>query len=77
MAKYRVRAAKDLDGMIDPDITEIVNIDNPEEVFPTGRNEFRVGEVLEGDDIFFYETEMNHDLVWIAYSKNSWRIPKR
>jgi hypothetical protein len=76
MKKFKVRATKDKHGMIDPDIAELFNIDDPEEIFPTGRNEFRIGDVISSDDFILYERSINGVLVLEAYSKNSWRIPK-
>ena len=53
---------KDKDGRIDIDITEITNIDNPDEKYPAAYNQWRVGEIIPEEEIIFDENK-------VAYNK--------
>lgn len=37
---------------IDPNIVEIVNVDDPLEVYPAGHNQFKVNQKLTEDDFY-------------------------
>ena len=55
---FKCTPVKDKDGRIDIDITEIYNINDEEERYPTGRNQWRIGEVINVDDILFNENKV-------------------
>jgi hypothetical protein len=59
---FRCTPVKDKDGRIDIDKTEIYNMDNIEERYPTGRNQWRIGEIVKEEDILFDENK-------VAYNK--------
>jgi hypothetical protein len=59
---FRCTPVKDKDGRIDIDVTEIYNMDNIEERYPTGRNQWRIGEIVKEEDILFDENK-------VAYNK--------
>ena len=59
---FRCTPIKDKDGRIDIDKTEIYNMDNIEERYPTGRNQWRIGELIKTEDILFDENK-------VAYNK--------
>ena len=50
---FKCTPIKDESGRIDIDITDIYNIDNLEERYMTGRNQWRIGELIKTDDILF------------------------
>ena len=60
---FRCTPVKDKDGRIDIDVTEIYNMDNIEERYPTGFNQLRIGEIIKEEDILFDENK-------VAYNKN-------
>lgn len=70
---FRARPAKDGNGMIDPNIMEIYNIENPEERYAAGRNEFRIGEYVNEDQLIIHEEMDGKVKKLVAYAKNSWR----
>ena len=41
--------------MLNIDVTEIYNVDNVEERYPTGSNQWRIGERITEDTILFHE----------------------
>jgi hypothetical protein len=55
---FKCTPVKDKDGRIDIDITEIYNVDNLEERYMTGRNQWRIGELIKVDDILFDENKV-------------------
>ena len=55
---FKCTPIKDKDGRIDIDVTEIYNINNEEERYPTGRNQWRIGEVIDSEDILFNENKV-------------------
>lgn len=62
MKTYKCTPVKDEAGLIDIDITEIYNVNDPTERYPTGFNQWRIGECIPEQDIIFYEK--------VAYNKN-------
>jgi hypothetical protein len=58
MKRFRCTPVKDKDGRIDIDITEIYNINDEEERYLTARNQWRIGEVINVDDILFNENKV-------------------
>ena len=62
MKEFKHYPIKDKDGRIDIDINELTNIDNPEEKYLAGRNQWRVGEIVKLEEIIFDENK-------VAYSK--------
>ena len=60
---FRCTPVKDKDGRIDIDVTEIYNMDNIEERYTTGFNQWRIGEIIKLEDILFDENK-------VAYNKN-------
>jgi hypothetical protein len=59
---FKCTPVKDESGRIDIDITEIYNVDNIEERYMTGRNQWRIGELIKTEDILFDENK-------VAYNK--------
>lgn len=59
---FRCTPIKDESGMLDIDVTEIYNVDNVEERYPTGFNQWRIGERITEDTILFHEG--------VAYNRN-------
>jgi hypothetical protein len=59
---FRCTPIKDANGMLDIDVTEIYNVDNVEERYPTGFNQWRIGERIIESDILFHEG--------VAFNKN-------
>lgn len=59
---FKCTPIKDKDGRIDIDKTEIYNVDNIEERYVTGRNQWRIGEMIRTEDILFDENK-------VAYNK--------
>jgi hypothetical protein len=59
---FKCTPIKDTDGRIDIDKTEIYNVDNIEERYVTGRNQWRIGELIKTEDILFDENK-------VAYNK--------
>ena len=59
---FRCTPVKDKDGRIDIDVTEIYKMDNIEERYLTGRNQWRIGEIIKEEDILFDENK-------VAYNK--------
>jgi hypothetical protein len=59
---FRCTPIKDKDGRIDIDKTEIYKMDNIEERYVTGRNQWRIGEIIKEEDILFDENK-------VAYNK--------
>ena len=55
---FKCTPLKDKDGRIDIDITEIYNINDEQERYPTGRNQWRIGEVINVEDILFNENKV-------------------
>jgi hypothetical protein len=55
---FKCTPVKDKNGRIDIDITEIYNINDEEERYPTGRNQWRIGEVIQVEDILFNEDKV-------------------
>lgn len=62
MKEFKHYPVKDKDGRINIDINELTNIDNPEEKYPAGPNQWRVGEIVKLEEIIFDENK-------VAYSK--------
>ena len=62
MKTFRCTPIKDESGMLDIDVTEIYNVDNVEERYPAGFNQWRIGERIIESDIIFHEG--------VAYNKN-------
>ena len=58
---FRCTPVKDKDGRIDIDVTEIYNMDNIEERYPTGRNQWRIGEIIKAEDILFDENKVAYN----------------
>ena len=63
---FKCTPVKDKDGRIDIDITEIYNVDNLEERYMTGRNQWRIGELIKIEDILFDENKVAYNKI-IAY----------
>lgn len=59
---FRCTPVKDKDGRIDIDITEIYNMDDIEERYLTGYNQWRIGEIIKEENILFDENK-------VAYNK--------
>lgn len=59
---FRCTPVKNEQGMLDIDVTEIYNVDNIEERYPTGFNQWRIGERIKEEDIIFHEG--------VAFNKN-------
>lgn len=59
---FRCTPVKDKDGRIDIDITEIYNMDDIEERYLTGYNQWRIGEIIKKENILFDENK-------VAYNK--------
>ena len=59
---FKCTPIKDADGKIDVDVTEIYNIDNEQERYPTAFNQWRIGELIKEKDIAFNENK-------VAYNK--------
>ena len=59
---FKCTPIKDKDGRIDIDKTEIYNVDDIEERYVTGRNQWRIGEMIRTEDILFDENK-------VAYNK--------
>jgi len=62
MKVFRCTPIKDANGRIDIDVTEIYNVEDPSERYPTGFNQWRIGERIQEQDILFHEG--------LAYNKN-------
>ena len=62
MKTFKHYPIKDKDGRINIDINELTNVDNPEEKYPAGRNQWRIGEMVQEEEIIFDENK-------VAYSK--------
>ena len=60
---FKCTPIKDKDGRIDIDKTEIYNMDNIEERYPTGRNQWRIGEIIKEEDILFDENKVAYNKV--------------
>jgi hypothetical protein len=58
---FRCTPIRDDKGMLDIDVTEIYNLEDPSERYPTGFNQWRIGERIQEQDILFHEN--------IAYNK--------
>ena len=59
---FKCTPIKDADGKIDVDVTEIYNVDNEEERYPTAFNQWRIGELIKEENIAFSENK-------VAYNK--------
>ena len=59
---FKCTPVKDVDGKIDVDVTEIYNVDNEEERYPTAFNQWRIGELIREEDIAFNDNK-------VAYNK--------
>lgn len=69
MKKFKARCTVMESGHINPDLVEIYNLDNPTEWYPTGRNQFRINQVLTEEE-FYLEPYKYGDEVWmIAFRK--------
>ena len=64
---FRCTPVKDEDGRMDIDITEVYNIDDIDERYPTGRNQWRIGELIKREDIAFNENKVafNKKLIYL------------
>ena len=60
---FRCTPVKDKDGRIDIDVTEIYKMDNIEERYPTGWNQWRIGEIIKEEDILFDENKVAYNKV--------------
>ena len=60
---FRCTPIKDKDGRIDIDKTEIYKMDNIEERYVTGRNQWRIGEIIKEEDILFDENKVAYNKV--------------
>lgn len=67
--KFRVRCTEMVGGYISPDLTEIYNLSNPEEVYPLGRNQFRIGQVVTEEEIYFMDYKYGDEVWPIAMRK--------
>lgn len=63
---FRCTPIKDKDGRIDIDKTEIYNMDNIEERYATGFNQWRIGEIIKEEDILFDENKVAYNKI-ISY----------
>lgn len=64
MKTFRCTPVKDKDGRIDIDVTEIYNVDDIQERYPSAYNQWRIGEVIREKDIVFDQDK-------VAYSNNT------
>lgn len=59
MKTFKARCTPLQGGYIDPDIVEIYNVEDPDEVYQAGHNQFRVNQTLTEED--FYVEDYYHD----------------
>lgn len=55
MKTYKCIPIKDEKGLVDIDITEIYNVADPEERYPTAGRQWRIGSVIPEKDVVFDE----------------------
>ena len=55
MRHYKCTPIKDSEGRIDIDITEIYNVEDEEERYPSAFNQWRIGELIKESDILISE----------------------
>jgi hypothetical protein len=61
MKTYKCTPVKDEKGLIDVDITEIYNIEDPEERYPTARRQWRIGELIREEEILFDDNKVAYN----------------
>lgn len=66
--QFRARCTVMEGGYINPDVVEIYNVDDPTEVYPAGKNQFRVGQFLSEEDFSLY---------WFPYGDEVWQVAFR
>jgi hypothetical protein len=58
MKTFRCTTVKNEEGLVNIDVTEIYNVEDPEERYPTAYNQWRIGERISEEDIIFDENKV-------------------
>lgn len=69
LKKFRSRCTVLETGYVDPDIVEIYNIEDPTEVYPAGRNQFRINHVITEDEFYLSPFHHGDEIVMLAFRK--------
>jgi len=69
MKQFRSRCKPLPGGYIDPDVLEIYNVDDPEEVYPAGHNQFRINQRLTEEDFYLESWEKDGEIFLFAFRK--------
>lgn len=67
--QFRARCTVMQDGYVNPDVVEIYNIDDPNEVYPAGRNQFRINHVVTEDEFYLAPFQYGDEVWMVAYRK--------
>jgi hypothetical protein len=66
---FRARCTVLEGGYVNPDLVEIYNVEDPTECYFTGRNQFRINQVLTPDDFYLVAQPYGDEEWLIAYRK--------
>lgn len=56
-------------GFVSPDLVEIYNVDDLTEIYPAGRNQFRINQRLTTEEFYLQPEQYGDETWWIAYRK--------
>ena len=66
---FRARCTAMEGGFVNPDVVEIYNVDNPTEIYPAGRNQFKINQSLSDEDFYLEPFAYGDERWWVAFRK--------
>ena len=66
---FRARCTVMDGGFVSPDLVEIYNVDDLTEIYPAGRNQFRINQRLTTEEFYLQPEQYGDETWWIAYRK--------
>lgn len=69
MKTFKAKCTVLADGLINPNIMEIYNVEDPTEWYPAGKNQFRINQILTENEFYLEPFAYGDERWWVAFRR--------